>query len=321
MSKPYSVIFQMDPLEKINKKTDSTYLLAKEALKRNFVVFHSSPENAMIIDNKLKIFCSPLNLNNENQILIKKKNVRFEISNFDFFFIRQDPPFDMKYITNTYVLELDQKNKFKKKPLFINNPKGIRNFSEKIYPLYFNEIIPKTSITSDLSVIESFLKKHKKVVVKPLYDKGGNGIFLLDKSIGIKKKLLNKLTDNFKKPVILQEYLKKVKEGDKRVILLDGDPVGCINRVPNKGSFRANLHLGGVAKKTKLTYNEKKICEIIKPSLKKNGFFFTGIDIIDEKLTEINVTSPTGLTQINELYNTNIEEKFWDKLINKYLQN
>lgn len=321
MTRQYSVIFQMDPIEKINKETDSTYLIAKEALKRNFRVYHCSPKKVMIKENEVIVVCSSLMLNNKNQITIEKKNIQSKISNFNFFFIRQDPPFNMDYITNTYLLELVQNNSTIKKPFFINSPHGIRNFSEKIYPLYFKKLIPETTITSDLIVIKSFLKKNKKVVVKPLYDKGGNGIFLLEKNISFKKNLIKKITNNFQRPIILQKYLRKVKKGDKRIVLLDGNPIGCINRVPNKGSFKANLHLGGVAQKTTLTNKEKDICKKLKPSLRKNGFFFTGIDIIDEKLTEINVTSPTGLTQINDIYRINIEKKFWDKLINKYLQN
>ena len=321
MTKQYSVIFQMDPIEKINKQTDSTYLIMKEALKRNFRVYHCSPEKVMVKQNEVVAVCSSLVLNNKDQIIKKGKNIQSKISNFNFFFIRQDPPFNMGYITNTYLLELFQKHSIGKKPFFVNSPFGIRNFSEKIYPLYFKKIIPRTVITSDLNTIKSFLKKNKKVVVKPLYEKGGKGIFLLEKNIKLKEKLIEKITNNFQKPIILQEYLKKVKKGDKRIVLVDGNPVGCINRVPNKGSFKANLHLGGVARKTKLTNKEKDICKKLKPSLIKNGFFLTGIDIIDEKLTEINVTSPTGLMQINELYKINIEKKFWDRLINKYLQN
>lgn len=321
MTKQYSVIFQMDPIEKINKETDSTYLIAREALKRNFRVFHCSPEKVMIKENEVVVNCSSWILNNKNKIITEKKNILSKINNFNFFFIRQDPPFNMDYITNTYLLELVQRNSIFRKPFFVNSPHGIRNFSEKIYPLYFKQLIPKTTITSDLNVIKSFLKEYKKVVVKPLYNKGGEGIFLLGIDTNFKKDLFVKITNNFQTPIILQKYLSKVKKGDKRVVLLDGNPIGCINRVPNKGSFKANLHLGGIAQKTKLTNKEKDICKKLKPSLKKNGFFFTGIDIIDEKLTEINVTSPTGLTQINDLYGINIETKFWDKLINKYLQN
>ncbi|MBH43599.1 MAG: glutathione synthase [Rickettsiales bacterium] len=317
MKKSYSVVFQMDEFEKINKKTDSTYLLAKESLIRKFSTFHLLPENVHIFENEIILDCSVLTLNKKNEVSFKERKITKKLSDFDFFFIRQDPPFNMNYITNTYLLELIKKRENIQKPFFVNSPTGIRNFTEKIFPLYFKEIIPKTFITKKEKLIKSIVNKYGKVVVKPLYDKGGTGVDVITSGDLSGTKTLKKVTNNFKEQIIIQKFLKKVQNGDKRVILFDGVPVGCINRVPQKGSFKANLHLGGTAEKTILTKKEKIICLKIKKYILKNEFFFVGLDIIDEKLTEINVTSPTGLVQINKLYNTKIEEKFWDLLIKK----
>ncbi|MDC3090956.1 glutathione synthase [Rickettsiales bacterium] len=307
------VLFQMDPLEKINKETDSTYLLALESLKRGYISMYCNPEDVLINHNKLIIYASKLELKN-NMIKVSKIKKSTDISKFDVVLIRQDPPFNMKYITNTYFLGTSNHNN-EIKPFFINNPNGIRNFSEKIYPLYFKEFIPDTTITCKESIISAFIKKYKKIVVKPLYEKGGEGIFMIDEKKKGNKKKIRKSTENFTKPLIFQKYLRGVKKGDKRILLINGKPVGCVNRVPIKGSFIANLHLGSKAEKTGLTTKEIQICRKLEPSLKENGFFFVGIDIIDQKLTEINVTSPTGIKQINELSGIKIEEKFWDEVL------
>ena len=317
MKKNYSVIFQMDEFEKINIATDSSYLLAKESLSRNFSTFHLLPGNVHIFENEIILNCSVLTLTEENGVFFNEKIITKKLSDFDFFFIRQDPPFDMGYVTNTYLLELIEKREKTQKPFFVNSPTGIRNFTEKIFPLYFKNIIPKTFITKNEKLIKTIINKYRKVVVKPLYDKGGSGVDVVSTNNSSGLKTLKSITKNFTERIIIQEFLKKVQTGDKRVILFDGVPVGCINRVPKKGSFKANLHLGGTAEITTLTRKEKKICQTIKKYLVKNKFFFVGIDIIDEKLTEINVTSPTGLVQINQLYNTKIEKLFWDLLIKK----
>ncbi len=317
MKKNFSVIFQMDKFEKINKTTDSSYLLAKESLVRNFSTFHLLPGNVHIFENEIILDCSVLTLTKENEICFNEKKITKKLNDFDFFFIRQDPPFNMSYVTNTYLLELIEKREQTQKPFFVNSPTGIRNFTEKIFPLYFKNIIPKTFITKNEKLIKTIVNKYREVVVKPLYDKGGSGVDVVSTSNSSGLKTLKSITNNFTEQIIIQEFLKKVEKGDKRVILFDGVPVGCINRVPKKGSFKANLHLGGSAKITTLTKKEKEICQTIKKYLIENKLFFVGIDIIDEKLTEINVTSPTGLVQINQLYNTKIEKLFWDLLIKK----
>ena len=308
------ILFQMDPLEQVNKETDSTYLLALESLRRGYRSMYCNPKDVSIDQNKLVVEVSDLELK-DSKIQIKYSSKKImSISDFDVVLIRQDPPFNMEYITNSYLLSISN-HKEAKKPLFINNPEGIRNFSEKIYPLYFKKFIPDTTISSRENIIAGFIKKNKKVVVKPLYEKGGDGIFMLDEKNKNIKKIIKKSTQNYTKPLIFQKYLSAVKKGDKRILLINGRPVGCVNRVPLKGSFIANLHLGSKAKKTSLTNKEIQICKELEPSLIKNGFFFVGIDIIDQKLTEINVTSPTGIKHINELSGLKIEEEFWDEVI------
>ena len=308
------ILFQMDPLEKVNKETDSTYLLALESLKRGYKSMYCNPIDVSINQNKLMIEASELELKS-SEIKIKYNTKKaMSISNFDVVLIRQDPPFNMEYITNGYFLDISN-HKETKRPLFINDPRGIRNFSEKIYPLYFKKFIPNTTITCKENIISDFIKKNKKVVVKPLYEKGGDGIFMLDVKTKNLKSLIKKNTQNYTKPLIFQKYLSAVKNGDKRILLINGRPVGCVNRVPRKGSFIANLHLGSTAKKTNLTNKEIQICKELKPSLIKNGFFFVGIDVIDQKLTEINVTSPTGIKHINELSGLRIEAEFWDEVM------
>ena len=303
-------------LEQVNKETDSTYLLALESLKRGYKSMYCNPTEVSINQNELIVEVSDLELKNSKiQIKYSSKKI-MSVSDFDVVLIRQDPPFNMEYITNSYLLSISN-HKEAKKPLFINNPEGIRNFSEKIYPLYFKKFIPDTTISSRENIIAGFIKKNKKVVVKPLYEKGGDGIFMLDEKNKNIKKIIKKSTQNYTKPLIFQKYLSAVKKGDKRILLINGRPVGCVNRVPLKGSFIANLHLGSKAKKTSLTNKEIQICKELEPSLIKNGFFFVGIDIIDQKLTEINVTSPTGIKHINELSGLKIEEEFWDEVIKK----
>ena len=212
----------------------------------------------------------------------------------------------MKYISNCYLLET-HKN-FHKKPYFINDPRGIKDFTEKIAPLYFHQFMPETVITYRQDILKFMLEKHKNVVIKPLYLKGGEGIFKISESDKTKFKKFESLVRKYNSPLVVQAFLENVRFGDKRVILVDGKPVGVVNRIPKSGEFKANLHLGGDAKKTNLTSKEIKICKKLKPFLNKNSLFLVGIDLIDEKLTEINVTSPTGVMQINKLYNKIISD-------------
>ena len=235
------------------------------------------------------------------------------LENFDFFFIRQDPPFDMNYISNCYLLELHKK--LNKKPFFINDPTGIKNFTEKIFPLYFHSFMPKTMVSSRFEDLKFMFKKHNSLVFKPLYCKGGEGIYKFSRKDKNALTTFQKLLSKYKSPVVVQEFIENVKYGDKRVILINGKVVGAVNRIPKSGAFKANLHLGGTASKTKLSEKEKNICKKLGSVLKANKLFFVGIDLIDQRLTEINVTSPTGIVQLEELYNINVSKLIWKELL------
>ena len=305
-----SVLFQMDSFENLDFDSDTTLNLIQEALKISVDVWIGYPKNLTYYDGKAsiigqKIISSDLNFGKPRTL---------KIDEFDFYFIRQDPPFDMSYLTNCYLLELHKS--FNKKPFFINDPGGIKNFTEKIFPLFFSELMPKSLVTENEMIFLKMLRKHKHLVIKTLYNKGGEGVVKVSEQNEKKAiKAFNNIKKRYSVPVVVQEFLDDVVYGDKRVILIDGKAEGVINRIPKKGQFKANLHLGGEAKKTILTKKEKKICMAIRKTLKREKLFFVGIDIINEKLTEINVTSPTGIVQIQEHTGINIAKNLWTKLL------
>ena len=307
-----SVIFQMDPFNELNISSDTSICLIKEAIKRDIEVWVSNPHNLSYENNKAFTIAHRV-LTGELKICLPQKK---DLNKFDFFFIRQDPPFDLNYLTNCYLLEMHKK--FNKKPFFVNDPSGIKNFTEKIFPLYFNDLMPKNCITESKEVFLRMLKRHRKLVLKTLYNKGGEGVA---KVLNTRQREALTIFEGLKKkysvPVVVQEFIDNVVYGDKRVILIDGKPEGFINRIPKKGQFKANLHLGGKAEKTTLTKKERKICSTIKKTLREEKLFFVGIDLINEKLTEINVTSPTGIVQIFELSGINLAKKLWTKLLYK----
>ena len=227
--------------------------------------------------------------------------------------VRQDPPFNINYITATYLLE-----HLNPKTLIINNPKSIRDAPEKLYVTNFKNLTPPTVISQDVHEIKKYIKKHRNLIVKPLYEKGGKGIFKISSN---DKNIAKKIQNILKKenlPLVIQKYISQIKEGDKRIILINGNPVGKMKRIPAKNEVRANLSQGGAAEKTILTARDKFICKKLKSWLRKEKIFFAGIDIIGNYLTEINITSPTGIVEINGLENIKVEKIFWD-LIKKKL--
>ncbi len=310
--KTVKIAIQMDSLDKIDKKTDSTLALIEEALKRNYKIFIYKVDNLSLINNNAVAECNKvvsLNINKKDFLKIEKiKTVK--LNTCDIILVRQDPPFDMQYITATHILE-----KLPPSCLVLNNPNSIRNCPEKILVMNFYHLMPPTLISREYNKIKSFLKKYKKIVLKPLFGNGGKDVFFLtekDPNINI---IINNLLLN-REHIIAQKFIRKVKDGDKRVLLINGRPVGCVNRIPQENEIRANLHIGGLPKKTKLSKKDFFICNEISQTLKSKGLFFTGIDIIDGYLTEINVTSPTCIREINRLNRTNIAKLFWDEVKN-----
>ena len=311
MKKNYRALFQIDPLKKLNIKTDSTISIIKEALNFGIKVYVNNPDDLTLVKNNVHTSFTDVSL--KGSALSFGKIKRSNINKFDYFFIRQDPPFDLNYLTNCYLLELHQK--FNEKPRFINDPGGIKNFTEKISPIYFSDLMPNTLVTSEEKIFKEILSKKKILILKTLYNKGGEGVVKVEKKDNDALKKFKQLKNKYKVPVVIQDFISKVSKGDKRVILIEGEPVGLINRVPRKGQYKANLHLGGKAEVSKLTIKERKICKKIKPFLLENNLTFVVIDLIDGKLSEINVTSPTGIVQIQELAGVNVGRILWTKLL------
>ena len=313
MKKHFKIAIQMDPLESINIKSDSTYILALEAQKRGYRLFHYLPENLIYENGRVSALGNVFKLFPNKKIFFKKyQTKKIFLDDYDVILVRQDPPFNMSYITATYLLE-----KVSNKTLILNNPKSIRDNPEKLSMFNFKSVIPPTLISKNIEQCFNFQKKYKKTIIKPLYGNGGEGISKLEGiNVVLKRKIL-KLINKYKQPIVMQKYLSEIKEGDRRIILIDGEYVGSVARIPKKGSVTANFHTGGTAKKVGLIRRDKKICNILKPFLKKNKLFFTGIDIIGNYLTEINVTSPTGIQEINRLNGARLEKFFWDRVEKK----
>ena len=301
------IAIQSNNLKTINPLTDTSLQLAIEAQKRGFKVFWYEADNLSIINSKLQAQGHLVYFfeGKKNFYKINKK-IKFNISKAAFILIRQNPPFDMNYINSTYFLDnIDQKK-------VINNPSAIRNVSEKFYSTNFLRYMPDTIFTKNIKEINSFLKKKKKIVIKPIHGYAGKNILF------IKKKLNEKSIKNYIKNfghVMVQKYLHKVKEGDKRVFIINGKVKGAIRRLPKKGSILSNISQGGVAIETKLNQRELKISKIVARSLKKSGIFFAGIDLVGGYLIgDINVTSPTGLPQFKNLTGKNLAIDFWSEL-------
>jgi len=309
--KKVKVAVQMDKLNKINKDTDSTLALIQEAIKRKFSVFIYNVDNLYLENNELKTIANKvlsINIQKENFLTLDKPYV-INLKSFEFVLIRQDPPFNMQYITATYLLE-----RLPKTCMVLNKPNSIRDCPEKLFVMDFFNLMPPTLISRQKSNIIKFVKKFKKVVIKPIYGNGGSNVFYLNE----KDPNLNIIIDSLiseKEHIIVQKFIKNVKKGDKRILLINGLPVGAVNRIPVNNEIRANLHIGGRAKKTNLTKREKFICNQIKSKLREKGLFFTGIDVIDGYLTEINVTSPTCIREIDNLNNVNISYIYWEKAL------
>jgi glutathione synthase len=317
MKKKLKIAFLMDPLENLDLKGDTTFALALEAQNRDHKIFFFKPDDLILRSNKVFANICKIELSSLNGIDKFKyhKNQVLPLSDYDVVMMRQDPPFDLSYITATHILE-----KLPKSTLVVNNPFEVRNAPEKIFVTNYPHLMPKTLITRDLQSIKGFREEFKDIIIKPLYGNGGQGVFHVLPSDENFNSILEMFFNQNKEPLIIQEYLKDVRNGDKRIILLDGEIVGAINRIPQQGESRSNMHVGGQAHKTILTKRDKFICKEISQSLKDKELLFVGIDIIGDFITEINVTSPTGIREIRSHDNIYIEKLFWD-FIEQKLEN
>ena len=304
------IAFQMDPIGAVDINADSSFRLAEEAQARGHTLFFYGPDQLAYQEGRItarghdmtvqRVAGNPAELGLEREV---------DLADFDVIWLRQDPPFDMHYITSTHLLD-----RLKGKALVVNDPFWVRNYPEKLLVLDFPDLTPPTTIARDLQTIKAFKEKHGDIILKPLYGNGGAGVFRLDANDRNLTSLHELFTGFSREPLIVQKFLPDVSNGDKRVILVDGEAVGAINRVPAKGETRSNMHVGGRPEKIGLSDRDLEICAAIGPLLKEKGQIFVGIDVIGDYLTEINVTSPTGIQELERFDGVNIAEKIWQAI-------
>jgi len=301
---------QMNDIEKINVASDTTYLLGLEAQRRGYQLYYYQPDQMFLEHGEVKAHCQKLTLSEDpdNYYTLERLDMR-PLRVMDIILLRQDPPFNMDYLTTTYYLET-----LKKEVLILNDSVGVRNAPEKLLCCRFPDIMPPTLMSKNIKDLHWFWKSHGDIVLKPLYAHGGEDIHLItaDGSEDAFSHQVEKMLLKDGLPIIAQMKLNVQDAGDKRIILIDGKPVGAVNRMPQSGEIRSNLILGAKAEKTSLTAREEEICELIGPTLQSLGLFLAGIDVIDGYLTEINVTSPTGIASINHFNGVQLEKIFWD---------
>jgi glutathione synthase len=308
-----TVAIQMDPIEKIDIGGDSTFALALEAQARGHTLLYYGPRDLTFRDGRVSARARSLAVRDKrgDHFTLGEPSV-YDLSRADVVLMRQDPPFDMAYITATHILE-----RIHPKTLVVNDPAHVRNAPEKLFVTEFKELMPPTLITTDRAEIAAFRAEHGDIILKPLYGNGGAGVFRVkpdDENLGA---LLEMFTVFYREPVIVQRYVPEVRQGDKRIILVDGEFAGAINRVPAAGEARSNMHVGGRPEATTLTAREKEICAALGPELKRRGLIFTGIDVIGAYLTEINVTSPTGIQEVKRFGGADIAALIWDAIEKK----
>jgi glutathione synthase len=306
------IAIQMDDIKTIDFDFDSSFIIGLEGQRRNYDLFYYHPDDLFIDQGEVKAkgFFLELFDQKKNYYKFLSDKMVINLEEFKFIFLRQDPPFNMHYITSTYLLDC-----LPKSTKVINNPSSVRNAAEKILPFQFKEFMPPTLISQRVEEIEFFFKLHQDIITKPLYGNGGEGIHRSQNGL---LEGIDIHGDYLEMPIMAQKYIPEISEGDRRIIFFDGDYVGSVARIPSEGSIKANFHAGGSAKKTGLVFRDQQIIEALGKELKKLDLFFVGIDIIGNFLTEINVTSPTGIKQINKLNNVKLEQVFWDKLEAKY---
>ena len=307
------VAFQMDPIGDVNIDADSSFRIALEAQERGHELFYYGPDMLAYDEGRVTARGHRMTLRREKGNHVDLGPVEtVDLADWDLVWLRQDPPFDMGYITTTHILD-----RLKGQTLVVNDPFWVRNYPEKLLVLDFPALTPPTTIARDLDTIKAFKAKHGDIILKPLYGNGGAGVFRLDQNDRNLSSLHELFTGFSREPLIVQKFLPDVSNGDKRVILVDGEPVGAINRVPAKGETRSNMHVGGRPEKIGLTQRDLEICAAIGPLLKEKGQVFVGIDVIGDYLTEINVTSPTGIQELERFDGTNVAEKIWQAIEGK----
>ncbi len=304
---------QMDPIDSIEIDGDSTFAILLEAQKRGHEIFYYTPKNLALIDGEVRARGETLKVADVEGAHFEVSDARVEnLADLDVVLLRQDPPFDMSYITTTHLLERIHPN-----TLVVNNPAEVRNAPEKIFVLDYSDLMPPTIVTRQLQDVIEFRDEYKDIIVKPLYGNGGAHIFRLGPDDANVSSLVEMFQQVFPEPFMVQQYRNEVSAGDKRIILVDGEVAGAINRIPQKGETRSNLHVGGVAAKVDLTDRDLEICQRLGPELKRRGLLFTGIDVIGDYLTEINVTSPTGIRQVKQFGGNDIAALIWDAIEQK----
>jgi len=305
-----NVVVQMDPIQRINIKGDSTFALLLEAQKRGHALSYYTPDRLALLGGRLFAMVEDLSVRDvESDHFTLSHPRRIELSEFDVVLLRQDPPFDLSYVTSTHLLE-----RIHPRTLVVNDPASVRNAPEKIFVMEFPQLMPPTLITRNLAEIRAFRAEHKDIVMKPLYGHGGGAVFRLTRDDLNFGSLYDLFAVTFREQWVVQAFVPGIRKGDKRIILVDGEYAGAVNRIPADDDLRSNMVRGGAPAATELTAKEKEICATLGPALRQRGLLLVGIDVIDGYLTEINVTSPTGLRAIRNLGGADIAALIWDKI-------
>jgi glutathione synthase len=308
-----NVAVQMDPIERINIRGDSTFALLLEAQARQHDIAYYTPDRLALRGSEVFATVRPLQVRDlEGEHFKLGEPERVDLARFDVVLLRQDPPFDLAYITTTHLLE-----RIRRTTLVVNDPAEVRNAPEKMFVTQFPDLMPPTLITRDLAEIKAFRSEHGDIVMKPLYGKGGEAVFRLAREDLNFGSLYDLFAATFREQWVVQKFLPAVKDGDKRIILVDGEFAGAVNRVPAPDDLRSNMVRGGTPKETDLTPREREICTRIGPPLRERGLLFVGIDVIDGYLTEINVTSPTGIRAVKNLGGPDVAALIWDQIERK----
>jgi len=308
-----TVAIQMDHVNSIDINGDSTFVLAMEAQERGHTLYHYGPESLSLDQGRVLAMAEKMTVRREHGNHHELGETQeLNLAEVDVVLMRQDPPFDMAYITATHILD-----HIHPKTLVVNDPTHVRNAPEKLFVMEYPDLMPPTLITRDAARVAAFRDEHQDIIVKPLYGNGGAGVFHLKPGDENLNSLLEMFAESSREPVMVQKYLSAVRAGDKRVILIDGEPVGAINRIPAEGEARSNMHVGGQAFASAMDDRDLEICRRIGPALKERGLIFVGIDVIGGLLTEINVTSPTGLQEIAAYDGVHLEKNIWDAIERK----